>query len=134
MKAQAGAIAQQQALVLVFGLSYRQAAKVAGVNHRNLWSHVAAKHGSKVASWESRSIEIQNAAIEKVINNVVTEADASAECRFLYQFDGSNFVEIYADSDNRKAIENALSSLNVERVKVGNGNPLLFELPPTERV
>jgi len=64
MKAQAGAIAQQQALVLVFGLSYRAAARVAGIHHRNLWSHVAAKHGSNVTPWESRSIEIKRAAIE----------------------------------------------------------------------
>jgi len=64
MRSQAGAVAQQQALVLVFGLSYRQAAKVANIHHRNLWSHVAAKPGSNVASWESRSEEIKRKAIE----------------------------------------------------------------------
>jgi hypothetical protein len=62
---ESGAVAIQQALVKHFGLSYRDAAKIAGVNPRTLWQHVAARRGSNVAAWESRSETIKNEAIEK---------------------------------------------------------------------
>lgn len=107
MRSQAGAVAQQQALVLVFGLSYRQAAKVANIHHRNLWSHVAAKPGSNVAPWESRPIEVKRAAIERafgmlfesldcVYNNIPEKAREIFRAQLLEKHD-SNIVNAYLD-------------------------------------
>jgi len=62
---ESGSVATQQALVKHFKLSYRNAAKLAGVNPRTLWQHVAARHGSNVAAWGSRSQSIKDEAIEK---------------------------------------------------------------------
>lgn len=59
----AGNVAQQQALIKYFGLSYRMAAAVAGVNHRTLWQHVNGGEGANVAQWEARTPEIQEQAI-----------------------------------------------------------------------
>jgi hypothetical protein len=131
MKAQAGAIAQQQALVLVFGLSYREAAKVAGIHHRNLWSHVAAKHGSNVAPWEYRSAEVKNAAIAKVIEMVVAEVAPSAECRFIYHdHDECAFVEIYVEKFSFMVVESALKVLKINNpIGAKYENRVIYEIP-----
>lgn len=61
----AGNVAQQQALVKYFGLSYRMAAEVTGTNHRTVWQHVAARSGSNVAAWEDRPQEMKDEAIRR---------------------------------------------------------------------
>lgn len=70
-KPQAGQVAQQQALVKYFRLTYRMAAAIMGTNHRTVWQHVAANKGSNVAAWESRPDDVKQAAIveaQKAIN------------------------------------------------------------------
>ena len=70
-KPRAGQVAQQQALVKYFGLTYRMAAAVMGTNHRTVWQHVAAQKGSNVAAWESRPEDVKETAIveaQKAIN------------------------------------------------------------------
>lgn len=128
MKTQAGAVAQQQALVLVFGLSYRVAARVAGIHHRNLWSHVAAKSGSNVAPWDSRAVEVKREAIEKCIENVIESVDSNAECLFTYNYDCA-FVEINTTKAAR-VIDSALDMLKCKQV--GIANRLIFEIPFVE--
>lgn len=59
----AGSVAIQQALIKHFGLTYRAAAKITGINHRTIWQHVAARKGAKVAAWENRSDDNRSAAI-----------------------------------------------------------------------
>lgn len=73
-KPKAGQIAQQQALIKYFGLTYSMASKVMGVNKRTLWQHVAARKGSNVATWEDRPEDIKEQAIiaaQKAINAYV---------------------------------------------------------------
>ncbi len=70
-KPKAGQVAQQQALVKYFGLTYRMAAAIMGTNHRTVWQHVAANKGSNVATWESRPEDVKEQAIveaQKAIN------------------------------------------------------------------
>lgn len=56
-----GQAARQQALVIVHGLSLRQAARLTGVCHRTVWMRV---HGGyTVRSWDKRSAEEQAMAV-----------------------------------------------------------------------
>lgn len=61
-----GQVAMQQALIMHFGFSYRESARIMGVNHRTIWQHVAAREGSNVRSWFNRSEHDQSIAIAKV--------------------------------------------------------------------
>jgi len=65
-----GRVAMQQALIMHFGLSYRESAMIARIHQRTLWQHVAARRGSKVRSWFNRSEHDQQLAIAKAAEKI----------------------------------------------------------------
>lgn len=129
MKSQAGAIAQQQALVLVFGLSYRKAAKVAGVHHRNLWSHVAAKPGSNVASWESRPAEIKREAVKNLLSRLVKDAFTSHPAlKIEFDFSASQMKIFFPMMSNGGGGLTTLSFFKMSHERK-DSNTLVYHLP-----
>lgn len=62
-----GAVAIQQAMRYVFGLTYREIGVLTVVHPRTAWQHIAAKRGAKVKDWDRRTEQEQRQAIEDAI-------------------------------------------------------------------